>query len=177
MDFYKHLCTKLLVFIHKKVIDTFNGAESAYWNFNKNTYPICHAPIPETRAFQCLNVLAINRFGGNETRFLIHKVIQIEFIALARAVESSFVIAWHRAKELEVYDSDNELRDYAMALLSHVGLRNYFESKNKRYSATDAAFNMSPHYCAFGRAVREKLEYLEANSVPVPEIKAYVFWD
>jgi len=102
---------------------------------------------------------------------------QIQFHVLAKAVESSFLISWRRALELDVYNPDSELRDYAMALHSHVGLRKYFEAKHSRYATTDAAFNESADYGAFGGAVRERLEYLVTNSVPVPETKAYVFWD
>jgi len=102
---------------------------------------------------------------------------QIQFHVLAKAVESSFLISWRRALELDIYDPDSELRDYAMALHSHVGLRRYFQSKYNRYKTTDAAFNVPTDYGAFGGAVRERLEYLAANSVPVPKTKAYVFWD
>lgn len=102
---------------------------------------------------------------------------QIQFHVLAKAVEASFLISWRRALELDIYNPESDLRDYAMGLHSHVGLRRYFETKMNRYKATDAAFNVPSDYGAFGGAVREKLKYLTANSVPVPETKAYVFWD
>ena len=102
---------------------------------------------------------------------------QLTFLALAKAVESSFLTSWWRARELDIYNEDSELRDYAMALHSHIGLREAFEAKHVRYATTDAAFGMSTESGTFGGAVRAKLDYLANNSIPVPEEKAYVFWD
>ncbi len=47
----------------------------------------------------------------------------IDFLSLADAVESSFETGWSRAVFLGVGRPENGLRDYAMALHSHVGLR------------------------------------------------------
>ncbi len=102
---------------------------------------------------------------------------QIQFNVLADAVEQTFANGWQRATELGIGDPEIDVRDYAIALHSHPGLLAYFESVQARYETTDAAYNLPPDYGHFGGLVRETLAYLEDNSVPVLEPKAYVFWD
>ena len=47
---------------------------------------------------------------------------QIEFYSLANAVEASFVLNWNRSIRLGAASPKAQLRDYAIALHSHVGL-------------------------------------------------------
>ena len=102
---------------------------------------------------------------------------QIEFYSLANAVEASFVLNWNRSIRLGAASPKAQLRDYAIALHSHVGLRQWFETKIDRFTQTDAAFDVPLELGAFESAIVEQLEYLATNGVPVPETKAYVFWD
>ena len=102
---------------------------------------------------------------------------QIQFNVLADAVEQTFATGWQRAIELGIGDAETEVRDYAIALHSHPGLLAYFASVQARYETTDAAFDLPPDYGRFGGLVRERLAYLEDNSVARLEPKAYVFWD
>jgi hypothetical protein len=101
----------------------------------------------------------------------------IDLLSLAHAVESSFVMTWSRAVQLGATSPEAVLRDYAMALHSHVGLRRYFESKIDRYKQTDAAFGIPLELGPFQREIVEQLEYLTENDVQALEPKEYVFWD
>ena len=102
---------------------------------------------------------------------------QIDFHSLAYAVESSFRMQRSRAIELGVGRSEGVVKDYAMALHSHVGLRRYFESKIDSYKQTDAAFGVAFGVGPFQRGIIEQLEYLTENDVQALEPKDYVFWD
>ena len=101
----------------------------------------------------------------------------IDFISLARAVESSFVMTWSRAIHLGSTSPEAVSRDYAIALHSHVGLRRVFESRINRYKRTDATFGVAFELGPFQSEIVEQLEYLTENDVQGPEPKAYVFWD
>lgn len=101
----------------------------------------------------------------------------IEFLALATAVERTYLVSYMRAKSLGVYEAEAELRDYAWAIYSHIGLRRYFESVRQRYELVDAVFGVPSDQTEFSKRIFEMLEYLKENSVPVPKDKAYVFWN
>ena len=101
----------------------------------------------------------------------------IEFFALATAVERTFLIAYRRAKALGVYEPEAELRDYAWAIHCHKGLRRYFDSVRQRYEHVDAVFDVPTVQTGFSATIFKMLEYLEENSVPLPTEKVYVFWN
>ena len=102
---------------------------------------------------------------------------RIEFDALAYAVESAFMMDWNREVQLGATNPDSTLRDYAIAVHSHAGLRRYFQSRIARINQTDAAFGVSVEFGPFTTATAKLLEYLTANSRPVLETKEYVFWN
>ena len=102
---------------------------------------------------------------------------QIKFFSLANAVESSFVMTWSRTFQLGATTPEAALRDYAFALHSHAGLRRYFDSKIQLYEETDKAFNVRMKLGSFRASILMRLDFLAVNSVPVPEQKAYVFWN
>ena len=101
----------------------------------------------------------------------------INFRSLADAVHSSFQVRRTRAVQLGVGRPENGLRDYAMALHSHVGLRRYFEYKIDRDKRIDAAFGAAFALSPFRSGLIEQLEYLSENDVQALEPKDYAFWD
>lgn len=107
----------------------------------------------------------------------LSKAERIEFSAMASAVRYIFTINWNRANLLdETQSPDSAVRDYSIALHTHVGLRRYFDARIERISQTDMVFDVPVELSPFDKSAISRLDYLTANSIPVPENKSYIFW-
>ena len=109
----------------------------------------------------------------------LSKADQIEFYAMARAVEYIYSSSWQRANLLDEgggFGADAAVRDYSIALYMHVGLRRHFDSRIERINRNDMAFDVPVEIGPFDRSIISRLEYLAANPIPIPETKNYMFW-
>ncbi|MCH9695521.1 MAG: hypothetical protein K0U72_13495 [Gammaproteobacteria bacterium] len=102
---------------------------------------------------------------------------QIEFGALATAVEAWFVMNWSRSSRLGTSNPDAMVRDYAFALYCHPGLRQHHDSELDRVRQTDTAFGEPVEFGAFPLLVEDHLKRLASRSAAVPESKSYIFWN
>jgi len=109
----------------------------------------------------------------------LSKAEQIEFYAMARAVEYIYSSSWQRATLLDEgggFSADAAVRDYSIAIYFHVGLRRHFDARIARVTRNDMAFDVPVEIGPFDRSIIKRLEYLAANPMPIPENKDYMFW-
>lgn len=74
------------------------------------------------------------------------------------------------------FSGDSSIRDYSIALHLHVGLRRFFDARIERVNRNDMAFDVPVEIGRFNRSVINRLEFLAANPMPIPETKDYMFW-
>ena len=101
---------------------------------------------------------------------------RIEFLALAKVVESQLFMESVRFSRLGPANPDGPAREYAYALYSHPGLR-LAREKNRDYSRErDEAFGVPNGRSKFDESVDDFLAKLDSEKPPISDEKNYVFW-
>ena len=101
---------------------------------------------------------------------------RIEFLALAKVVESQLFMEWVRLSRLGPANPDRVAQVYAYALYSHPGLRLAWQ-KNRDYSRErDEAFGVPFSGSNFIELLDDQLAKLDSEKPPISDEKNYVFW-